>query len=57
MMGSSTYGLCGFTTSTCGLDMVNLLWDEIESVESRKRRLGTKAIPCVLGEEGRIERL
>ena len=30
---------------------------QIESVESRKRRLGTKAIPCVLGEEGRIERL
>ena len=30
---------------------------QILSVEPRKIRLGAKAIPCVLGEEGRIKRL
>ena len=30
---------------------------QIPSVEPRKRRLGAKAIPCVLGEEERIKRL
>ena len=30
---------------------------QILSVEPRKIRFGAKAIPCVLGEEGRIKRL
>ena len=30
---------------------------QIQSVEPRKGRLGTKAIPCVLGEEEGIKRL
>ena len=30
---------------------------QIQSVEPRKGRLGTKAIPCVLGEERRIKKL
>ena len=30
---------------------------QIQDVELRRRRLGTKAIPCVLVEEGRIKRL
>ena len=30
---------------------------QIRSVEPRKGRLGTKAIPCVLGEERRIKKL
>ena len=29
---------------------------QIQSVKPRKGKLGAKAIPCVLGEEGRIKR-
>ena len=36
---------------------IHTLKPQIPSVEPRKGRLGSKAIPCVLGEERRINRL